>query len=263
MNGFTLELFTALAVAGFVSALAIIPYSMVFMRLKMSHLQIPPERIAVLSATQAGVLAVAGTAAGLVFAGWAGLGAPNIDRLISGEPIPSEFQSELSIAAALGFATAILAVILERFVFWNYLPEQFHERIPSAVWKRLLATLYGGVTEEIIVRLLFLSLFAWALSHISSKSNGLPTDSAMWTAIALAAVVFGLLHLPATLALAPLTRVVVVRTLLLNGVVGIAAGWVYWQYGLLAAMATHWCADLVIILIAPSIILKSSDSSSD
>ena len=74
---------------------------------------------------------------------------------------------------------------------------------------------------------------------------------------------FGLLHLPATLTLAPLTPVVVVRTLVLNGVVGIAAGWVYWQYGLLAAMATHWCADLVIILIAPSIILKSSDSPSD
>ena len=85
----------------------------------------------------------------------------------------------------------------------------------------------------------------------------------MWIAIALAAVVFGLLHLPATLALAPLTRVVVVRTLVLNGVVGIAAGWVYWQYGLLAAMTTHWCADLVIIVIAPSIILNSSERSSD
>ena len=263
MNGFTLELFATLAIAGFIAALAIIPYSMVFMRLKMSHLRVPPERIAVLSATQAGVLAVAGAAAGLVFAGWAGLGAPNIDRLISGDSLMPEFQTELGIAAILGFATAILAVILERFAFWNYLPVQFHERIRSAAWKRLLATLYGGVTEEIIVRLFFMSLFAWALNHISGNSNGLPSDSVMWIAVALAAMVFGLLHLPATLALAPLTPVVVVRTLVLNGVVGIAAGCVYWQYGLLAAMATHWCADLVIIVVAPSIILNSPDSSSD
>jgi membrane protease YdiL (CAAX protease family) len=164
------------------------------------------------------------------------------------------------LAVVLGFGSATIVVILERFVFWNYLPKQLKEGISSAVWKRSLATLYGGIAEEVIVRLFFMSLFAWALSYVSSNSDGLPSDLAMWIAIALAALVFGLLHLPATLALTPLTRFVIFRTLVLNGVVGIAARWVYWQYGLLAAMATHWCADLVILLIAPSFIYDSKEA---
>ena len=104
-----------------------------------------------------------------------------------------------------------------------------------------------------ITRLFFLSMFAWALSFAWSNELEQASTPAVWVAIVLAALVFGLLHLPATILLAPLSRVVVVRTLLLNGAVGVAAGWVFTEYGLVAAMAAHWAADVMILMVAPVI----------
>jgi len=72
-----------------------------------------------------------------------------------------------------------------------------------------------------------------------------------WPAILLAALLFGLGHLPATKAIMPLTPLIVARALLLNGIAGIAFGWLYWQYGLVGAMLAHFCADIVLHLIGP------------
>jgi membrane protease YdiL (CAAX protease family) len=82
----------------------------------------------------------------------------------------------------------------------------------------------------------------------------------MTGAVLLSALVFGLLHLPAAKLLTPITRVVIVRTLVLNGVVGLVAGWIYIEMGLLAAMATHWAADVVILLIASPLIARSQST---
>ena len=38
----------------------------------------------------------------------------------------------------------------------------------------------------------------------------------------------------------------IVRVLLLNGFAGIAFGLLYWRYGLVASMLSHFIADLVI-----------------
>jgi hypothetical protein len=63
----------------------------------------------------------------------------------------------------------------------------------------------------------------------------LPTG-AFWTANILAAVLFGLGHLPATAALAPLSAALVVRAIVLNGTGGVVFGELYRRYGLEWAM---------------------------
>jgi hypothetical protein len=54
------------------------------------------------------------------------------------------------------------------------------------------------------------------------------------------------LSLPATAALAPLTPLVVLRAVVLNGLVGVAAGYLYFKHGLESAMLSHFSADLVL-----------------
>jgi membrane protease YdiL (CAAX protease family) len=76
----------------------------------------------------------------------------------------------------------------------------------------------------------------------------------MWTANILTAVLFGLAHLPATAALLPLTPLVIVRAIVLNGLAGVVFGWLYWRRGILLAMTSHFCADLVLHVIAPALI---------
>jgi len=47
-----------------------------------------------------------------------------------------------------------------------------------------------------------------------------------------------------------LTTIVVVRTVLLNSIAGVLFGWLYWRRGLLAAMVSHFSADIVLHVIA-------------
>jgi uncharacterized membrane protein YjjP (DUF1212 family) len=44
----------------------------------------------------------------------------------------------------------------------------------------------------------------------------------------------------------PLTQMLVVRALVLNGIAGVAFGYLYWRYGLEAAMSAHMGAHLVM-----------------
>jgi hypothetical protein len=67
----------------------------------------------------------------------------------------------------------------------------------------------------------------------------------------LAAVLFGLGRLPILTLLVPLTPLVIARTVVLNGLLGIIFGWLYWKRGLEAAMISHFSADIVLhVLLA-------------
>jgi membrane protease YdiL (CAAX protease family) len=66
-----------------------------------------------------------------------------------------------------------------------------------------------------------------------------------WAANVLAAVLFGLGHLPATAALAPLSGALVVRAIVLNGAAGLVFGELYRRYGLEWAMTSHFGVDIV------------------
>jgi membrane protease YdiL (CAAX protease family) len=96
-----------------------------------------------------------------------------------------------------------------------------------------------------------MSLLAWLGKFISKTSEGRPTPAIFWIANILAAVLFGLGHLPAMLSLIPLTPLVIARTVVLNGLLGIIFGWLYWKRGLESAMISHFSADIVLhVLLA-------------
>ena len=76
---------------------------------------------------------------------------------------------------------------------------------------------------------------AWAALAI-----GVPTVPAMWVAIFIAGLLFGLGHLPGAVAQgATLDRTVVSTAIVLNMIVAIACGWLFWKHGLLAAILAH------------------------
>ena len=96
------------------------------------------------------------------------------------------------------------------------------------------------------MRLFLMSLVAWICGRWWKTSSGLPTSGAFWIAIVLVAVLFGLGHLPATSAMTPLTRTLVFRALVLNGIAGTVFGYLYWSHGLEAAMIGHMSAHMVM-----------------
>lgn len=66
------------------------------------------------------------------------------------------------------------------------------------------------------------------------------TSAVVWSAIVLTGLIFGLIHLPGVVAAgAKLTRPLILTAIVLNLWVSLFCGWLFWQYGLLAAILAH------------------------
>jgi Type II CAAX prenyl endopeptidase Rce1-like len=149
------------------------------------------------------------------------------------------FAVEIKWSLGVGAAAALVLFLLDRLM-QPALPEALRAANTEPSWLNLLtAMFYGGITEEILMRWGLMSLLVWIAWKGLKQGVTLPSQGIYQGAIVLAALVFGLLHLPATAAIVPLTPVVIIRALLLNGIAGIGFGWLFWQYSLEAAMLAH------------------------
>lgn len=106
-----------------------------------------------------------------------------------------------------------------------------------------MASFYGGINEEVFMRLFFLSFFVWLLIKIFGSKQ---RDTLLSVAIFASALLFGVFHLPAAAKLVPLSFAVIIRVVLLNSIAGIMFGLLFTRCGLEAAMIAHFTADLVI-----------------
>lgn len=115
----------------------------------------------------------------------------------------------------------------------------------TSLWQRLaLGMLYGGMTEEILARWGLMSLLLWSLSRCLGPGR---TRWAAWGSIVLSALAFGGAHLPALALQVDMDAMLVVRTLLLNGLGGVLYGWLFWRYHLEVAMASHAVSHVALV----------------
>lgn len=148
----------------------------------------------------------------------------------------------------LGAALGVLAAsVLLGFSVLLPLPEMEALRGPS--WHAaLLASFGAGLREEIWLRLGLMTFLAWSFSH--GGRAGLVTRAVI-SANIVAALLFGMMHLPQAAAFGALTAPVIAWILLGNGLVGVVCGWLYWRMGILAAIVSHATTDIVLTVLYP------------
>lgn len=264
MSNFPWTIFWILLAAGLVGTALMLPYAFA-LQLKpgsdgkplttKNGKPLPPTWVmALASLLQSGVLLAGATFFGLLAAGRLGLGLPVLQAALQGQPLTGLIGVRLLVAVIAGVGGTLGLILLERFVF---LPRVSKALTGSdtriSLWKRFLAGFYGGIAEEILLRLFMMSGLAWLISLVWKDAT-----AALWLANVLAAVLFGLGHLPATRAITPLTPMVVIRALALNGLLGIVLGYLYMRYGLETAMFAHFTADVVIHVIYPQVAPKDA-----
>jgi hypothetical protein len=250
--------FAILFAAAVIGIACVTPYTLELtsdaMKRAQERIHRPKWVLILLQSAQSVVLLGVATGLGLLIAHHIGLGAPLLESLLAGKTVTASALAMVAPALLLGIASGALMLILEITVFWPRLPKAMREDIPiPALWKRLLASVYGGIDEEILLRLFLLSVLAWLISFAWHLPGGKPTAGALWLATIIAAVAFGLGHLPTTAVLVKLTPMLVVRAILLNGVIGVVTGYLFWRYGLEAAMLAHFSADIILHGIGDSI----------
>lgn len=114
----------------------------------------------------------------------------------------------------------------------------------------LIATVtYGAVIEEVMLRLFLMSLVALVLHVIFERRREGVGTAVLVAANVVCALLFAAGHLPANDMMFGLTPVIVLRCMLLNGIFGLAFGWLYRRYGLRYAMIAHGGCHVVSKLI--------------
>ena len=111
------------------------------------------------------------------------------------------------------------------------------------------SVIYGGVIEELMLRLFMMSLIAFLLHKIFWRKREQTPVAALVLANVLSALLFAVGHLPATAILLGLSPMILLRCFLLNGGIGLLFGWLYRRYGLRYAMLAHGGCHIVSKLI--------------
>ncbi|MEK7794579.1 MAG: CPBP family glutamic-type intramembrane protease [Candidatus Hydrogenedentota bacterium] len=219
---------------------------------------LPAFALIAMSIGQSALLLGLMTFSGLWAARKLGLGAPVLDAWLGGDPLSYDVRRSALIAFTLGLASGFLLIALDFLVFLpldpNGLGQIVQTKQPSA-WVGFLASFSGGISEEVQLRLFFMSFLALGIRYVRdflfpTRSSPL-TPAVFWSANIIAAVLFGLRHLPVTAELVGLTPLLIVRAIVLNGILGVLAGFLFWRRGIEMAMVCHFAADLVLHVLPP------------
>jgi hypothetical protein len=110
--------------------------------------------------------------------------------------------------------------------------------------------LYGGITEEVLLRWGLMTTFTWLAWRSFQGKRGAVNPVLTWLAIAVSALLFGMGHLPAaSYLIGSLSGPVVLFVVGLNATFGLLFGWLFWRRGLESAMVAHAMTHLVSHLL--------------
>jgi membrane protease YdiL (CAAX protease family) len=249
--------FLALFGLGFIGVLSLIPLIISQVEALPPELLDQPQAVIVLlSLLNPLILLALGVAIGTLLAHRVGLRSLIAEKVRTGAAIWPQLRPQLVTAFMVGliFSAAVLGLdaFLNPFAGTELANTASTSETPTlgALLTQLaLGVLYGGITEELLLRWGVMTLLAWLGWRLVQRGRGAPHPALIWTAIVLAALLFGLGHLPAMASLVALTPLIVFRTVLLNALGGLIFGWLYWRRSLEVAMVAHAAGHVGFFLV--------------
>ena len=145
----------------------------------------------------------------------------------------------------------LLLSIIDRFVFGSLIEPVLHsfDHKPTINYIIMCFT-YGGVFEEVLMRLFLMTLFSWIIAKLFYKKEKEVPVKVFMIANIISALLFAAGHLPSTnMLFGYLDGLVILRCFLLNGAFGLAFGFLYQKFGIGYAMLAHFGCHLISKLI--------------
>ena len=164
---------------------------------------------------------------------------------------PIRFERKPLLKSVLYSVIGGILFSLDQWTFGRWIPQvgaSYEAPITLNNW--LGSVLYGGVVEELMLRLFFMSLLAWLIWKIFFRQEKQVPVKVLVAANVVAALLFAAGHLPATWVLfGELTPMILLRCFLLNGSFGLLFGYLYRKFGIQYAMVSHALFHIVSKLI--------------
>lgn len=151
------------------------------------------------------------------------------------------------IPGLIGGAIGGTLMLITLKAFMGYLPTEFLEKAARMDSSLPLVTrlLYGGITEELLLRWGLMTLLVFGLWRVFQKNQEAPESRWFVHAILISAFIFAIGHLPAAFSFSPrINAALVIYIIVGNAAFGLMAGYLYWKKGLESAMIAHTTAHL-------------------
>ena len=153
-------------------------------------------------------------------------------------------RKPLIATAMVGILTGCALILFDLLWFGNVSEVIRQSYAAKPTLSYMIASLtYGGVVEEIMLRLFLMSLIAFILMKLSRRTE--PTATQLVWANIISATLFAAGHLPATVAMLEINAMIIFRCFLLNGGIGLLFGRLYRKYGIQYAILAHMGAHIV------------------
>ena len=214
--------------------------------LQKSPSPVPAQVVIAASMLQSAALLGLAVWVGVALARPVCLHSPVAEAAVAGTGTWLALKPQIFPAAAVGLLVGGLLT-----VFTGSAPEELG--VLSAAFEIPLVAklLYGGITEEILMRWGLMTALVWLFWRLIQKRAGPPKKSLVIAAIVVAALTFGVGHLPLVSGMGvDLNGSVALYIIAGNAVPGILFGWLYWRWGLEAAILAHALSHATATLIA-------------
>lgn len=221
---------------------------------QLRNLPLPPESslpaLAAASLLTPTILLAVSVVVGLKTAPRLNLRSYLLDWAVHGAPILPQLRRDIRTAVAWGMVAGVVIVLV--WFGFGLVVDELPPVIDTGTMGSILATiplrfLYGGITEELLLRWGLMSLVGFALFATIGREQESPSDGIMWIAILVSAIVFAIGHLPAVAATYSLTPGLIAYIIVGNSVGGIVFGWLFWQRSLEAAILSHASVHVVFV----------------
>ncbi len=145
----------------------------------------------------------------------------------------------------MGVLSGVLLLLIQ-LAYNPFLPNEFielGEKIKPSIAARFL---YGGLTEEILLRFGLMTFIVWLASKVFKSLS----PQVYWIGIIISSILFALGHFPIVFQSIDNPSITLMSFILIgNSVSGVLFGWLYWKKGLESAFIGHIITHVVLLLM--------------
>ncbi|RQW75272.1 CPBP family intramembrane metalloprotease [Lysinibacillus composti] len=252
-----LKISILLAVICFIGGFLVLPYQLDAMQQTLPHqyeqlietMPVPMILLQLITAIQLTVMAFIVAFLGIKIARKVGFSLDILDALFTKTKV--SFETRWVVRAFIfGAISAFVIVGADRFYYQNKISGISDIEPEFSLIGLIAGVFYGGVFEELLMRLFVMSLLIWLVKILFYRGKSELPSLFYWMAIIIAALLFAIGHLPATDAIfGGVTTDLMIRSLILNGIAGIFCGYLFWKKGIEYAILSHMFAHISLQLI--------------
>ncbi|MEQ1646329.1 MAG: CPBP family intramembrane glutamic endopeptidase, partial [Pyrinomonadaceae bacterium] len=247
------KLFIILFAGGFAGVLSLV---LLDLNALIAILPLPPgtempmsiSALKLLSLVQPTVILAVAVLIGVGLSSKVGLSSPVAEAAASRSNWASALKTQI-VPGVIGGLAGGLTVVSIAAILTPFLSHEVLTRLGEFgnVAPLPLRLLYGGITEELLLRWGLMTLLVWAGWHLFQKGKGRPRSVCFVAAILISSFIFAIGHLPVAFMLFPEpTPALVLFVIFGNSAFGLVAGWLYWKKGLESAIIAHALTHVVM-----------------